>query len=107
MFSGCTNLSTLNIGEFDTSKVTDMTSMFDSCDNLSRVIMSPNFNFIGEQAILPTPPTESTTGKWIKEDETAGPLTAEELRDQWASNAGEWSGVWIWGIYDQAEDRCG
>ena len=95
MFSGCTSLTTLNIGAFDTGRVTNMTGIFDSCSNLSKITLSPDFQF-KSQAVLPTPPSETTTGKWIKEDETAGPLTAEDLRDQYAANAGEWAGVWVW-----------
>ena len=35
MFSGCTNVTSLNISHFDYSKVTDMSSMFRGCNNLS------------------------------------------------------------------------
>ena len=43
MFYGCKNLSSLNLSSFNTSKVTDMSSMFYGCNNLSTLDLS-SFN---------------------------------------------------------------
>ena len=40
MFSGCNSLTRLDLSNFDTSKVTDMTFMFYGCDNLPNIICS-------------------------------------------------------------------
>ena len=103
MFRRCSNLKSLDISGLDTSAAKNMQCMFMTCPSLSEVNLGPGFRFTGSQlgagysrAILPTPPDETTTGKWIKEDGTAGPLTPAELRDQYDANAGSWSGKWIW-----------
>ena len=107
VFSGCSNLETLNISSFNTSTITEFRTLFTNCNKLSRVILGPELRTKGngitdvsKQFILPTPPEDSTTGKWIREDGIAGPFTPEELRDQWDDHAGEWAGVWIWEIDD-------
>ena len=100
MFYNCSGLTSLDVSGFDTSKVTNMTSMFNGCSKLSFINLGEDFSFTGKsitsasnQAILPTPPSASTTGKWIKSDESAGPYTPEELRDNYTpAMAGEW--VW-------------
>ena len=43
MFSGCSQLSSLNLSNFDTSKVTDMGYMFSGCWQLSSLNLS-SFN---------------------------------------------------------------
>ena len=43
MFNTCSNLTTLNLSKFDTSKVTNMASLFYSCGNLTSLNLS-NFN---------------------------------------------------------------
>ena len=43
MFSGCSSLTSLNVSSFDTSKVTDMGSMFRNCNKLTSINLS-NFN---------------------------------------------------------------
>lgn len=104
MFYGCSSLTSLDLIGFDTGKATNMRVMFSDCSSLSTVILGDQFRFDGcgistdsDKAVLPTPPTTTPyTGKWIKQDRTAGPLVPTELRDQYAANAGEWSGTWIW-----------
>ena len=77
-----------------------MGNMFNGCNKLAEIKLSVNFSFKGKnitssrnQAILPTPPTSTTTGKWIREDEVYGPFTPEELRDNYNSSM---AGTWIW-----------
>ncbi|MDE7131001.1 MAG: BspA family leucine-rich repeat surface protein, partial [Lachnospiraceae bacterium] len=45
MFDGCSNLSGLDVGSFNTTDVTNMESMFSGCSNLSSLDLS-NFNTI-------------------------------------------------------------
>lgn len=40
MFNGCSSLNGLNVGGFDTSKVTDMMYMFYKCTNLTTLDVS-------------------------------------------------------------------
>lgn len=44
IFSGCKSLTNLDLSKWDTSNVTDMSYMFNSCNNLSGeiTIMNPN-----------------------------------------------------------------
>lgn len=103
MFRGCGNLTSLDISGFDTSNVTLMGDMLRNCNALNSVKLGENFSFTGknittasQKAILPTPPAATTTQKWIKEDESAGPFTPAELREQYAANAENWAGTWVW-----------
>ena len=43
MFNSCSNLTSLNLSNFDTSQVTDMSMMFNSCSNLTSLNLS-NFD---------------------------------------------------------------
>ena len=42
MFFGCENLETLDISNFDISKVEDMNSMFRRCSNLTTLDLGKN-----------------------------------------------------------------
>ena len=44
MFGGCSSLESLDVSSFDTSKVKKMHSMFESCKNLKNVKGVENFN---------------------------------------------------------------
>ena len=100
MFYGCSGFTSLDLSRFDTSKVTTMREMFGSCSKLQEVDLGENFRFKGKnitstskQAALPTPPSATTTGKWIRDDEAYGPYTPTELRNKYTS---EMAGKWIW-----------
>ena len=43
MFSYCSNLATLNLSNFDTRNVTDIEQMFHECDNLATIYVSNKF----------------------------------------------------------------
>ena len=43
MFSGCTNLTSLDVSNFDTGKVRKMTAMFSRCEKLESLDVS-HFN---------------------------------------------------------------
>ena len=43
MFSGCNSLTNLNLSNFNTQNVTNMSFMFSECDSLTNINLS-NFN---------------------------------------------------------------
>ena len=49
MFSGCKNLKVLNLSNFDTNKVIDMSDMFYGCSSLNTITVNNNNNGIKEQ----------------------------------------------------------
>ena len=50
MFHGCSSLVFLNIMNFDTSKVTNMSGMFCGCRSLNDLCF-PNYNFVTKNAL--------------------------------------------------------
>lgn len=44
MFSSCKSLTSLDVSNFDTSKVTDMSYMFNSCNSLKTLHLGENFD---------------------------------------------------------------
>ncbi len=51
MFYSCSGLTSLDLSNFDTSKVTDMMSMFSSCESLTSLNVS-NFNISKDATIM-------------------------------------------------------
>ena len=92
MFSGCSSLTSLDLSGLDTSSVLSMIAMFDNCTSLSRIILGPNFTFMGND--LPTPPTnDDYTGLWMRQGESDTARTAAELSDSYNSDL---AGTWVW-----------
>ena len=103
MFDRCSSLASLDIKNFDTSNATNMGFMFANDPSLSAVELGERFRFKGKnitrvssQAFLYTPPSATTTRKWIREDGTVEGKTPYELRNQYDDNAAAWAGKWIW-----------
>ena len=101
MFSSCSGLKSLNLSGFNTSNVTNMSYMLYNCSGLESINLGESFKFNGKnitrtayKAILPTPPSDTTTGKWVREDRAYGPYTPEELRDNY--NGASMAGEWVW-----------
>ena len=101
MFYGCSSLTSLDVSSFDTSDVTNMGSIFTGCPLLNTVKLGEDFAFNGKnissassKAILPTPPSATTTGKWILEGDELGTsaMTPAQMRDAGTVTAGTW--VW-------------
>ena len=98
MFYDCSSLTSLDLSSFDTSNVTDMRYMFTGSSKLNRVKLGEDFAFNGNntqyKALLPTPPSSTTTGKWILEDDIDGgsAMTPAQMRDAGTVTAG----TWIW-----------
>ena len=102
MFTNCDNMTSLILPDnFDTRKVTTMRNMFSYCRSLNSIRLPRYFSFKGKnitntslKAVLPTPPNNTTyTNKWIRDDETAGPYTPSQLRDNYNATM---AGTWIW-----------
>lgn len=47
MFSGCSGLTSLDLTPLDTSKVTNMNSMFSVCSDLTSLTTGTSFKFVG------------------------------------------------------------
>lgn len=62
MFGNMPNLQNLNLTSFDTSKIVNAADMFANTP-LSQLTLGGNFAFKEDMA-LPEPPTTTTTGKW-------------------------------------------
>lgn len=122
MFRECVSVRRLDLRGFDTRSVVvsdyspgwgdrprlSMANMFQGMTNLSAIYLPATFSFDGDniedvslQALLPTPPSSTTTGMWVKSDYSAGPFTAEYLRDNWDAHASEWAGEWVWDTYER------
>ena len=98
MFAGCSRLRVLNIGNFDMSNVTTSQYIFNGCDKLCDVTLSGKHVFLNSyDSRLPAVPTEQDgvvyTGKWIRDDLTAGPLSSVELARDYALGL---AGRWVW-----------
>ena len=97
MFAACQNLTSLDIQNFNiNTSVANVRNMFPNNQKLSSVSLGVNFSFKGRstKAVLPTPPTQTTTGKWISEDGRFGPYTPAQLRDNYDGSL--MAGTWIW-----------
>ena len=101
MFSSCYVLTRLDVSGWDTSNVTNMSNMFRSCSKLWEIKLGVKFAFNGKnisstsyKAILPTPPSSTTTGKWILEGDELGTsaMTSAQMRDAGTVTPGTW--VW-------------
>ena len=101
MFSSCYALTRLDLSNFDTSNVTRMSSMFSNCASLNTVKLGEDFAFNGKnisstssKALLPTPPSSTTTGKWVLEDDEleTSAMTPAQMRDLGTVTPGTW--VW-------------
>ncbi|MUN90600.1 BspA family leucine-rich repeat surface protein, partial [Enterococcus gallinarum] len=65
MFQGLNRVSSLDISSFDTSKVTNMSSMFSGMQSLKIIRLGQSFSF-HTNAMLPSPiSSEIYTGKWV------------------------------------------
>ena len=101
MFLRCYKIEYLDLSGFDTSKVNNMDLLFGLCNNLKRVELGENFSFKGnniedtsKQAKLNNPRDNGCTGKWIREDESYGPYTPQELTDNYDGSI--MAGTWVW-----------
>ena len=102
MFFRCYVMTELDISSFDTSNVTKMSDMFAYCSKLSAVTLGENFSFKGNgstSATLPTPPSATTTVRWINLDKDSDALTPAELRDQYDGSPAM-TGTWVWQTRD-------
>ena len=101
MLWGCSSLTSLDISGFDTSNATRMENMFYGCYVLNTVKLGEDFTFNGKnissvysKAILPTPPINTTTGKWILEGDELGTSAMTPVEMQSAGTVT--AGTWVW-----------
>ena len=52
LFSGCTNLETINISNFDTSKATSMIAMFYNCENLNPIYVGEKWKLAPKHNLM-------------------------------------------------------
>ena len=80
MFSGCNELATLNVSNFDTSQVTNMASMFSDCNSLTSLdfrkatfdkVTSYNNMFGSTPSTINIITKDATTKSWL-EDKLGG-----------------------------------
>lgn len=100
MFSGCRNLESLDISSLDMSNVQSVYGFFDGCAILSSVVLGEDWSFTNVAGtgycLLPDIVNDIDNGTsfaaaWVKDDETVGPYSPEELRDNYTSAlAGTW-----------------
>lgn len=90
----------MNISGWDTSHITNFVNMYGDCPSLSEVTLGEKNPFVGASGAsvtLPTPPASKDgipyTRKWIRDDQSYGPFTAAELRDNYTSAM---AGKWVW-----------
>lgn len=99
MFSGCSSLTSIDLSDWHSE--TDRAyfgDFFEGCSSLSEVILGPDSVFAcaspSGQLLLPTPPLDTTTGKWVNYGTGSGPYAPSEFRD--AYDGSVMSGVWEW-----------
>lgn len=95
LFQGCSSLEYLDISGFDTDSATFFSNVFSGCTSLKKVELGSDMTKWFNSA-LPTPPSPKTTGKWMREDETVGPMSAADLMNDYPANAYDWAGTWVW-----------
>ena len=101
LFAYDTSLTALDVSSFDTSSVTTRTNMMNGCTSLTSVTFGEGWTWSSSSSgtstgALPTPPTSTTSGKWIRADDEGaayGALTAFKLASSWKS---EMAGTWVW-----------
>ena len=102
MFWYCQALTSLDISGWDTSSVSTMYGMLTYCNKLRSVCLGNSFRTDGDGSInsyydrflLPTPPSATTTGKWICEEDDLG-ITAKTPFEIAAAGVVE-PGTWVW-----------
>ncbi len=69
MFFGCSRLASLDLSGFDTSSAANMSDMFFSCSSLRKISLGDKFSFAGangkRMCSLPTLSADGLTGKWV------------------------------------------
>lgn len=101
MFNGVSSLTSLDLSNFSTSSIANMTDMFLDTDNLSSITFGSSWTKWVDNAHLMTPPTNTTTGKWIRTDKFLPSKTPAELYAELPANISTYAGTWIWEVLPQ------
>lgn len=128
MFKGCGPIKSLDLSSLDVSNANNLSEIFavntissldistweiqDGCytygmfgedKNLAKISIGPGFVIEEDDfgdIVFPTVSTEPPyTGKWQREDGTAGPFTINELKDIYNSDPYRYAGTWVWEGY--------
>ena len=107
MFSDCTNLKRLDLSTLSTLNASTY-KMFTGCKSLSAVVFGGSFKFSsGLNTItdyrLPTPPSASTTQKWIKKVVPNGTYAPVYLSYDFTDYS-EYAGEWVWETKEPTSD---
>lgn len=93
MFANDFYVTEIDMSGFDTSKVSNMSSLFTYTTRLEKIHLSPSFQF-KNGTTLNTPPNNSKySGKWIRDDAAYGPYTPAELASNYNASM---AGTWVW-----------
>ena len=107
MFMHCEKLEYLDLSGWDTRNVyaysnsdmaEDMDACFWYCNSLSSVLLGEKniFRNVYGSGDLTTPPVEQNgvyySGRWVRQDGTAGPYLSHELRENYQSS---FAGLWV------------
>ncbi|RAP50642.1 MAG: hypothetical protein BZ138_06460, partial [Methanosphaera sp. rholeuAM270] len=99
MFYNCPSLTSVDFGaSWNTSSATSLGNTFDNCSNLNTVTFGTSFtckgscSFESDYITLPTPPSDTTTGLWIKGGSSKTPVEIRNL-----TNADR-AGTWTWAV---------
>lgn len=102
LFENCTDLVSIDISVFDTTKIENMSGMFAGCDNLRSITLGQNFAFKGSTtnsanwAILPDASTTAPyTGYWCDVALYPNPVnqTPEQIQQLTGSAVAK---TWVW-----------
>ena len=80
MFYGCSSLASLDLSYFDTTKAINMSSAFDGCTSISRVVLGDSNPFMGCESASASLPKLEDGWLWVRNASgTSGGYTSEEL----------------------------
>lgn len=102
-FLSCVNLESIDLSNWNTKKV-DYGRIFDNCGKLKKIIIGPDYSFLGWHhsptssytLSFPSPPSkDGYTGKWCNTKDPATAYTAQELITAYDGSE-EMAGTWVW-----------
>ena len=70
MFYGCENLESIDLSNFDTSKVTGMDYSFYACHGMNTLILGEKFAFVGSTYSIPLSSWKNSSGETCDSDGT-------------------------------------
>ena len=95
-----TGLTSLDISNWNTVNVTNISSMFSGANKLKELKLGENFKNTGDTYNLFKYLDNHSyrniyTNKWVKKDGSAGPFTVNEWNTAYRNNSARMSGTWV------------